>query len=42
VAEARAKIKDKSLRDPSMLHKQFGMLISTSDTPLGKEQVRIE
>jgi hypothetical protein len=42
VADARGKIKDKSLRDPSKLHQQFQLLINPSETPLGKEQVRIE
>ena len=42
VAEARGKIKDKSLRDPSKLHQQFQQLINANETPLGKEQIRID
>lgn len=42
VADARGKIKDKSLRDPSKLHQQFQLLITSAETPLGKEMARIE
>lgn len=42
VAEARAKIKDKSMRDPAKVHQQFQLILSAADTPLGKEQARIE
>jgi nucleolar complex protein 2 len=42
VAEARGKIKDKSLRDPSKLHQQFQTLLSAAETPIGKEHARNE
>ena len=42
IAQARGKIKDKSLKDPASLHQQFKLLIKHEDTPLGREQIKIE
>ena len=42
VADRRAKIKDKSLRDPAKLHQQFQALITLDETPLGRELKKIE
>ena len=42
VAQSRAKIREKSLKDPANLHKQFSDLIKHEDTPLAKEARKIE
>ena len=44
VAETRAKIKDKSLRDPAKLFQQFAAMAEekAANTPLAKEQIKIE
>lgn len=44
VAQARSKIKDKSLRDPAKLFQQFAVLNQESNavSPLKKEQVKID
>jgi len=42
VAAERAKIRDKSLRDPAALTKQFSMQISSVTLPLVKESEKLE
>ena len=41
ISQSRAKIRDKGLKDPANLHKQFSEIVSHEATPLSKEAAKI-